>query len=163
MCPVEDGVIVLVKLSNGAIYSNDIPAKSWFWRRREFEPYVTSYQIIDKEYHPKEDEYLRTEDEYLPKEDWGIYTYKTSIGKFLDNNCSIETIPAGSPVIEIATWPTQTEIQQRELIKHLEFLQILANKFPEIKDKVVEYMNIELKCWWHETSGHLTYEEQEGE
>ena len=39
----------------------------------------------------------------------------------------------------------------QELIKNLEFLQILANKFPEIHGKVVELMEVELDAWWHGT------------
>lgn len=56
------------------------------------------------------------------------------------------------------TLPTPTEIRQDQLIKRLEFLQILANKFPEIHGKVVELMEVELDAWWHGT-----FEEQEGE
>lgn len=48
------------------------------------------------------------------------------------------------------TLPTPTEIRQDQLIKRLEFLQILANKFPEIHGKVVELMEVELDAWWHE-------------
>lgn len=90
---------------------------------------IVSYKIIDEEYLPKQD---NTKEVEAPKVH--TFTWQQPVTITLPDNPNLE------------------------LIKHLEFLQILANKFPEIHGKVVELMEVELDAWWHDT-----LEEQEGE
>ena len=138
-CPVPDDVVLDITWGNGKWHERGISGADCCWNSGDR---ITSYKIIDEKYLPSEDDpAIEALVEHLSKEEQKVHTFTWQ-----------------QPVT--ITLPDNPNL---ELIKHLEFLQILANKFPEIKDKVVEYMNIELKCWWHETSGHLTYEEQEGE
>jgi len=85
---------------------------------------ITGNQIVS--YKIIDEEYLPKEDEHLKEEE-------------------------DDPAIEALVEHLSKEEQKAQVIKNLEFLQILANKFPEIKDKVVELMEVELDAWWHGT------------
>lgn len=132
-CPVADGTHIIAKEACG--YTHQIKANSnnLYWNTKPITgDQIVSYKIIDKEYLPlKEDGHLKEQ----------------------EDDPAIESL-----VKHLKACPTQTEVQQQQLIKDLEFLQILANKFPEIHGKVVELMEVELDAWWHDT-----LEEQEGE
>ena len=85
---------------------------------------LTGNQIAS--YKIIDEDYLRKEDEYLKEQE-------------------------DDPAIEALVEHLSKEEQKAQLIKDLEFLQILANKFPEIKDKVMGLMEVELDAWWHGT------------
>jgi len=106
-------------LASGMVYRDTDP-EGWYWEKEG--PHVTSYKIIDEEY-------LRKEVETSGK----VYNFK------LDGVVTVDD--------DLVVYNPEASNQQP--IKHLEFLQILANKFPEIKDKVVELMEVELDAWWH--------------
>ena len=128
-CPVADGTHIIAKEACG--YTHQIKANSnnLYWNTKPITGnQIVSYKIIDEEYLPKQD---NTKEVEAPKVH--TFTWQQPVTITLPDNPNLE------------------------LIKHLEFLQILANKFPEIKDKVVELMEVELDAWYIEGV------EQEGE
>lgn len=136
VCPVASDILVDITFGSGKWKERKVLATYYIWNSNDG---ITSYKIIDEEYLPlKEDEHLKEQEddpaieslvEHLSKEEQKVHTFTYQ-----------------KPVII-----TLPEYPKQKLIKDLEFLQILANKFPEIKDKVVELMEVELDAWWHGT------------
>ena len=140
VCPVAEGANIIVKEVCGYTRQIKVNSNNIYWNTKPLTGnQIASYKIIDEEYLPlKEDEHLKEQEddpaiealvEYLSKEEQKVHTFTYQ-----------------KPVII-----TLPEYPKQKLIKDLEFLQILANKFPEIKDKVIELMEVELDAWWHGT------------
>jgi len=126
-CPVPDDVVLDITWGNGKWHERGISGADCCWNSGDR---ITSYKIIDEKYLPSEDDpAIEALVEHLSKEEQKVHTFTWQ-----------------QPVT--ITLPDNPNL---ELIKHLEFLQILANKFPEIKDKVVELMEVELDAWWYGT------------
>lgn len=86
--------------------------------------FATSYKIIDEKYLPLE--------------------YDPAIEALVNH------LEKDVPQPEKDSKKCITEIKQKQLIRRLEFLQLLTHKFPEIKGEVVKLMSVELDAWWHE-------------
>lgn len=114
-CPVPDRIVVRV---NGR-YSGF--GKDFWWGVDKEDIQITSYKIIDEDYLPTEQE-----------ED--IVSYKlplyTSAHKIEEKSMEQYSLPL----------PKTKE----QLISNLEFLQILHDKFPSIRESVEQYMNSHL-------------------
>lgn len=124
-CPVPTGSQCQITLSDGRVDTCEgYSSHRHDWALNTQNP-ITSYKIIDKDYLPSEQE-----------ED--IVSYKLPL------YTSAEPLPRGNPLVELTTWPTNQEVQEKALIKRLEFLQNLANKFPEIRDEAIKFMSCEL-------------------
>jgi hypothetical protein len=121
-CPVPDDTMVKLLLYPERVngWSKALPANTRRWNGS-----FTAYKIIDEDYLPSEQE-----------DD--IVSYKLPL------YTNAEPLPCGNPLVELATWPTKEEVQEKALIKRLEFLQNLANKFPEIRSEVIKFMECEL-------------------
>ncbi len=134
-CPVPYGTKVYIKWADYE-YEDNNPG---IWNWKTFDLPITSYKIIDEEYLPSEQE-----------ED--IVSYKLPL------YTSADPLPCGNPLVELTTWPTKQEVREKDLIKRLEFLQNLANKFPEIRDEAIKFMSCELDgymntLWENDQSG----------
>jgi len=120
-CPVPYGTKVYIKWSDYECEDNN----PGIWNWKTFDLPIISYKIIDEDYLPSEQE-----------ED--IVSYKLPLCT------SAEPLPRGNPLVELTTWPTKEETREKTLIKRLEFLQNLANKFPEIRNEAIKFMECEL-------------------
>lgn len=117
-CPVPAGV--LTKMFYGSGYSTNKTLNCFLGWNSNYNP-ITSYKIIDEDYLPTEQE-----------ED--IVSYKlplyTSAHKIEEKSMEQYSLPL----------PKTKE----QLISNLEFLQILHDKFPSIRESVEQYMNSQL-------------------
>jgi hypothetical protein len=124
-CPVPTGSQCQITLLDGRVDTCEgYSSHRHDWALSTKNP-ITAYKIIDEDYLPSEQE-----------DD--IVSYKLPL------YTNAEPLPCGNPLVELATWPTKEEVQEKALIKRLEFLQNLANKFPEIRSEVIKFMECEL-------------------
>lgn len=136
-CPVPDGGKAWLKLESGASCIFDAPEEfTWNDNTRVK---ITSYRIIDEEY-------MKSEQTTAPVKLKEFPSISTDTEDFLFIR---DELPCGNPLITVS-FPTKTEQLRTQLTSKLDFLQILGEKYPEIKDKVVELMQVELDAWWHE-------------
>ena len=120
VCPVAEGANIIVKEVCGYTRQIKVNSNNIYWNTKPF----TGNQIAS---------YKIIDEEYLPlKEDEHLKEQEDD------------------PAIEALVEYLSKEEQKAQLIKDLEFLQILANKFPEIKDKVMAEMRIQFECYCEE-------------
>ena len=129
-CPVPDGLRVKVFFDDNE-YDTDSNPEGWGWTHSNKRRNIVAYKIIDEEY-------IRDEDSLPSAQEDDIVSYKLPL------YTNAEPLPCGNPLVELTTWATKEEVQQKALIKRLEFLQNLANRFPEIQNEVIKFMECEL-------------------